>query len=193
MFLRLNAGGKRAAKIVAGEEISDVRFHQTSGSGVERNEETIRPLPITVIGIAMFMTPENNPFANTCVLVIDDEPAIIKIVEVVLRDMGINSIFKAQNGIEALDYFAGGVNVVDVVICDWLMPKMDGLEFLRRLRAMPLEIPFLMLTSRQEMDDIIEARDAGVSGYITKPFTTGQLREKVEKLVTMLLKEKETK
>ncbi len=145
-----------------------------------------------MIGTAVFMTPENNPFANTCVLLVDDEPAVVKMVEVVLRDMGINSIFKAQNGIEALDYFAGGVNVVDVVICDWLMPKMDGLEFLRRLRAKHLEIPFLMLTSRKATDDIIEARDAGVSGYITKPFTTGQLREKVEKLLTNLLKIKES-
>lgn len=192
MFLRLNAGGRRAAKIVPGEEISDVRFHQTTGAGVERSEETIRPLPVTVIGKTMLMTPENNPFANTCVLVIDDEPAIIKIVEVVLRDMGINSIFKAQNGIEALDYFAGGVNVVDMVICDWLMPKMDGLEFLRRLRAMHLEIPFLMLTSRKATNDIIEAKDAGVSGYITKPFTVGQLKEKVGKLLTNLLKIKES-
>ena len=143
------------------------------------------------MGIAMFITPESKVFANTSVLLVDDEPDIVKMVELVLRDMGINTIYKAQNGIEALDYFAGSVNVIDLVVCDWMMPEMDGLEFFLRLRSMHLEIPFLMLTQRKTTNDIIAAKDAGVSSYITKPFTAGQLREKVEKLVAKLQMDKE--
>ncbi len=142
------------------------------------------------------MTPvkswKNNKFELCSVLVVDDEPPIVKMVEHLLRDMGITSIYKASNGFEALDYFAGSVNVVDLVICDWQMPKMDGLEFLRRLQALRMETPFVMLTSRKTADDIITAKKARVNAYITKPFTAAQLQEKVAKILTNLLKKKQS-
>ena len=134
-----------------------------------------------------------SKFVDFSVLVVDDEPVIVEMVEGLLRNMGVATIYKANNGVEALEHFAESVNVIDLVICDWMMPKMDGLEFLRRLRAKNLKTPFLMLTSLAEQDRILAAKDLGVSAYIAKPFNAADLQEKVEKIAINLLKEKESK
>lgn len=131
-------------------------------------------------------------FSDFRVLVVDDEPLIVKMIEAMLRDIGITSIYKAANGAEAIDYFAESVNVIDLVICDWMMPEMDGLEFLHHLRSMHLNIPFIMLTSRTEPGHIVAAKEFGVTAYIAKPFNALELRDKMEKIVTKLLKEKNT-
>ena len=141
-------------------------------------------------GSTVLKSWKTNKFKDCSVLVVDDDPPIVKMVEFLLRDMDITSIYKASDGVEALDYFAGGVKVVDLVICDWRMPKMDGLEFLDCLRALRLEIPFVMLTSRKSADDIASAKNARVNAYITKPFTAAQLQGKVDKLLTNLLMKK---
>ena len=124
---------------------------------------------------------------------IDDEPLIVEMVEGILRDMRVGTIYKAYNGAEALDHFAESVNVIDIVICDWMMPEMDGLEFLQHLRAKHLKTPFIMLTSRKEQAYILAAKDLGATAYISKPFNAANLREKIEKIAAMLLKEKESK
>ena len=131
-------------------------------------------------------------FTDFRVLIVDDEPPIVKMVEFVLQDLGIRTIYKAGNGLEALDYFAESVNVIDLIICDWMMPEMDGLEFLHHLRAKHLKTPFVMLTSRTEPGHIVAAKEVGVTAYIAKPFNTAGLRDKMEKIATKLLKEKET-
>ncbi len=130
-------------------------------------------------------------FSDFSILIVDDEPLIVKMVQAMLQDLGFRTIYKAGNGLEALDYFAESVNVIDLVICDWMMPKMDGLEFLHHLRAKHVMIPFIMLTSRKEPGHIIAAKEIGASGYIAKPFNAAELRDKMEKIVTKLLKEKE--
>jgi len=131
-------------------------------------------------------------FTDFNVLVVDDEPFIVKMVEAVLRDLGITTIYKANTGVVALDYFAESVNVIDLVICDWMMPEMDGLEFLHHLRAKHLKTPFIMLTSRSEPGHIIAAKELGVTAYIAKPFNAADLRDKMEKIVTKLLQEKDS-
>jgi len=141
----------------------------------------------------MPLTAHKEELANISVLVVDDDAAMIKMVETLLREIGITKLYKANNGAEGLDHFADGVNVIDLVICDWLMPEMDGLEFLRRMRAMHLDIPFLMLTRRRAPDDVVAAKDAGVSAYMPKPFNAAQFRDKVEKLLVLVLAEKKNR
>lgn len=137
------------------------------------------------------MVGKSYKFSDVRVLVVDDEPLIVKIVEAVLRDIGITTIYKATNGAEALDHFAESVNVIDLVICDLMMPEMDGLEFLNHLRSMHLKTPFIMLTSRTEPGHIIAAKELGATAYVAKPFTAVQLRGKMDKIVTKLVKDKE--
>ncbi len=73
--------------------------------------------------------------------------------------------------------------MVDLVLCDWNMPGMSGLDFLRQVRSVGLEIPFLMVTGRADKESVIEAKDAGVSAYIAKPFSQTQLEAKLRILV----------
>ncbi len=131
-------------------------------------------------------------FSELHVLIVDDEPLIVKTIEIVLRELGITAFYTAGNGAEALDHFAGGTDVIDLIICDWMMPEMNGLQFLQRLRGKHLKTPFVMLTSRKEADDIVAAKKLGVTAYIAKPFSAAQLKNKMEMLVTKLLKEKES-
>ncbi len=136
---------------------------------------------------------KKSDFADYRILVVDDEPIIVEMVAGLLRDIGVTTIYKANNGVEALDHFAESVNVIDLVICDWMMPEMDGLEFLHHLRAKHLKIPFIMLTSRTESGHILAAKDEGVTAYLAKPFKAAELREKLGKIGTKLFKEKESK
>ena len=129
---------------------------------------------------------KKSDFADCRILVVDDEPVIVEMVAGLLRDIGVTTIYKANNGVEALDHFAESVNVIDLVICDWMMPEMDGLEFLHHLRAKHLKIPFIMLTSRTEPGHIIAAKELGATAYIAKPFSAVELREKMEKIAAKL-------
>ena len=131
---------------------------------------------------------KKSDFADCRILVVDDEPVIVEMVAGLLRDIGVTTIYKANNGVEALDHFAESVNVIDLVICDWMMPEMDGLEFLRRLRDKHLKTPFIMLTSRTEPGHIVAAKELGVTAYLAKPFSAVELREKLEKISPKLLK-----
>lgn len=122
------------------------------------------------------------------VLVVDDEATIVGMVESVLRDMGVVSVYTAADGVQALDYFAGGVRIIDLIVCDWMMPEMNGLEFVQKARAMHVEAPVIMLTVLNDPKHIVAARDAGVSAYIAKPFTAVQLKEKVGHVAASILK-----
>lgn len=139
----------------------------------------------------MSLNARKDELAKISVLVVDDDDAMARMVEALLREIGITKFYKAKNGADGLDHFASGVDVIDLVICDWLMPEMDGLEFLRRMRAMHSEIPFLMLTRRRAPDDVVQAKDAGVTAYIPKPFNAAQFRGKIEKLLVQVLASKE--
>ena len=116
------------------------------------------------------------------VLVVEDEMIMIRMVATVLRGLGINSIRVAMDGVEALALFDEEESAFDMVICDWLMPNMDGLEFLKHVRAGDRTIPFLMLTGNVAEEAIHEAREAGVSAYITKPYTADDLQTKIQLL-----------
>jgi two-component system chemotaxis response regulator CheY len=99
-----------------------------------------------------------------------------------LADFGITQIFEATNGKEALQFIDADFDIVDLVICDWNMPAMEGIDFLRQLRTVFTDIPFLMVTSRADKDSVVEAKLAGVTAYIRKPFSPAELESKIRVL-----------
>ncbi|WP_029006870.1 response regulator [Azospirillum halopraeferens] len=113
------------------------------------------------------------------VLVVDDEEGPRNYVASVLRDLGIGTIETAVDGRDALDRFVGREEGVDLVICDWMMPKTSGLEVLNRVRVTRPDLPFLMVTALATRKAVERAIASHVSGYIAKPFTPDQLEEKV--------------
>ncbi|MBF0328283.1 MAG: response regulator [Nitrospirae bacterium] len=118
------------------------------------------------------------------VLVVDDFPTMRRIVKNLLKQLGFENIEEAENGQMALDKLrVGGFGLV---VTDWNMPVMEGIDLLRNLRKEPndkiKDLPVLMVTAEAEKEKVIEAIKAGVDNYIVKPFTAETLKEKLDKI-----------
>jgi len=118
------------------------------------------------------------------VLVVDDMPTIRDLVKGQLKTMGFKNVIEAPDGEAAMNLLIQhevSNDRVKFVISDWNMPKMSGLEFLKQVRAMDQwkALPFVLLTSEAERDQVTEAILAGVSQYIVKPFSPKSLDEKL--------------
>jgi DNA-binding response OmpR family regulator len=116
------------------------------------------------------------------VLVVDDEPHVVRLVEINLSQLGFQ-VRSAANGEEALARVAE--ETPDLVILDVMMPKMDGFEALSRLRAdaATAEIPVIMLTARAQDEDTFEGYGRGAQWYLTKPFAPDELRTTVRRVL----------
>jgi two-component system chemotaxis response regulator CheY len=116
------------------------------------------------------------------VLVVDDMSTMRRIVKNVLKQLGYSDIHEAENGEEGLKKLkTGGFGLV---VSDWNMPVMMGIDMLRAIRADPelKHLPVLMVTAEAQKENIIEAVQAGVSNYVVKPFTADALLEKLTKI-----------
>ncbi|MBW1921997.1 MAG: chemotaxis response regulator CheY [Deltaproteobacteria bacterium] len=114
------------------------------------------------------------------ILVVDDFSTMRRIVKGVLRTLGFKNIIEAENGKMALSELKK--EEVGLIVSDWNMPEMTGLELLKAVRSdgKLKGIPFIMVTAEGQKENIVEAIKAGVSNYIVKPFTPDTLKEKVE-------------
>lgn len=121
--------------------------------------------------------------ANTKVLVVDDFATMRRIVKNILTQLGYKQIVEADDGTTAMDRLKQ--EKIDLIISDWNMPKMTGLELLKNVRSSPdtANIPFIMVTAEAQQDNIILAVKAKVSQYIVKPFTADILGEKINKVL----------
>lgn len=122
---------------------------------------------------------------ETRILVIDDMPSIRDLVKNQLKTMGYKTIFEAQDGEEALEFLHKQLKEgepVQLVISDWNMPKLKGLELLKKVRASQefKELPFVLLTSEAEREQVTEAVLSGVSQYIVKPFSAKIFEDKLK-------------
>ena len=113
-------------------------------------------------------------------LVVDDSGPMRAIVIRNLKSLGIEEILEAADGAEALKMFRS--SVFTVVITDYNMPLMNGLDLVKAIRASGSEVPILMLTTEAERSAVMAAIQAGVSGYLIKPFDSSLLKNKLEKL-----------
>jgi two-component system chemotaxis response regulator CheY len=125
------------------------------------------------------------------ILVVDDFPTMRRIVKTLLKQNGFNNFVEAEDGEQGYRALQEHGDF-ELIVSDWNMPNMTGLEFLKTVRADPKfkHLPFLMVTAEAEKENIIEAVKAGVSNYIVKPFTGQALKDKLEKIDQMLKKQK---
>ncbi len=116
-------------------------------------------------------------------LAVDDSPTMRRIVVNTLKRIGYDDVIEAANGKDALAKLYS--EKVDVVITDWNMPEMNGLEFVKAVKSDEnfKDLPILMITTRGVKDDILEAMRAGVSSYIVKPFSPQTLKSKIETIL----------
>lgn len=119
------------------------------------------------------------------VLLVDDSGTMRTIQKRCLNKLGVEDIVEAEDGQFALEHFKK--NTFDVVLSDWNMPNMDGLELLKAIRTMNTKVPVIMITTEAERTRVVTAIQAGVSDYLVKPFTPDALKEKLEKWVGSLM------
>ncbi len=112
------------------------------------------------------------------VLIVDDSAVMRKIIKKNIADSGmvVSDYIDAGDGKQALD--AVSKNDIDLILCDWNMPNMSGLEFVKTLRSLnlPKKIPVIMITTEGSDVKVNEAKESGADGYLTKPFTPDQIR-----------------
>lgn len=113
-------------------------------------------------------------------LVVDDMKTVRKLVTMALKENGFANVFEAANGVEAWNLLNSESNI-EVIISDWNMPEMTGIELLKKVRETPnlAKLPFIMLTAESESQQVIAAAQAKVTNYIVKPFTTAHIMEKL--------------
>ncbi len=120
------------------------------------------------------------------ILIVDDFSTMRRIIKNLLRDLGFNNTSEADDGQTALPMLKSGK--FDFLVTDWNMPGMDGLTLLKTVRSDEelCDMPVLMVTAEAKRDQIVVAAEAGVNGYVVKPFTAATLKEKIEKIFQRL-------
>jgi two-component system, chemotaxis family, chemotaxis protein CheY len=116
-------------------------------------------------------------------LVVDDFSTMRRIVKNFLNDLGYTAVEEADDGNTALPILKQGN--IDFLVTDWNMPGMPGLELLKAVRSDPqlAKLPVLLVTAEAKREQIVEAAQAGVNGYVVKPFTAETLKDKIEKIL----------
>ena len=116
------------------------------------------------------------------ILVVDDFSTMRRIIKNLLRDLGFTNVIEADDGKTALPILQQGG--IQFLVTDWNMPGMTGIDLVRAVRAVPkmAGMPILMVTAEAKREQIIDAAQAGVNGYVIKPFTAAVLKEKIDKI-----------
>jgi len=119
---------------------------------------------------------------NMNVLIVDDFATMRRILKNIMKQIGFSNISEAENGKNALKLLKS--EPIDLVLCDWNMPEMAGIDLLNAVRGddQLKAMPFVMVTAEAQKENILEAVKAGVSSYIVKPFTAETVEEKLKKV-----------
>ncbi|MEN9465646.1 MAG: hypothetical protein RL217_1827 [Pseudomonadota bacterium] len=119
---------------------------------------------------------------NMKILIVDDFSTMRRIVKNLLRDLGFTNTQEADDGNTALPMLLNGD--FDFLVTDWNMPGMSGIDLLKKVRADERlkNLPVLMVTAEAKREQIVAAAQAGVNGYVVKPFTAAVLKEKIDKI-----------
>ena len=136
---------------------------------------------------------QNNPAAQAGIaavdlkklriMIVEDQPDTSKMIKNMLLELGVTQVYTSPDGQKALEFMDSANDFVDMVMCDWNMPRVTGIELLRQLRTVYPDLPFLMVTARGDIESVIVAKEAGVSGFIRKPFSLDELKQKLIKMM----------
>lgn len=115
------------------------------------------------------------------VLVVDDSTAMLRVIKLTLSEVGLTDVDTALNGKEAVEKFEAGH--YDLILTDWNMPEMNGIEFVKEVRAKDQDVYMIMVTTECKKEQVIEAIEAGVDNYVTKPFSKKRIQKIIEEEV----------
>ncbi|ADU96810.1 chemotaxis response regulator CheY [Thermovibrio ammonificans] len=128
------------------------------------------------------------PDPNIKILIVDDMAAMRKILKTLLAQLGYKNVDEAEDGKQALEILRQNPDKYGLVITDWNMPNMTGIELVQEIRKDEKlkHLPILMVTAEAKKENVLMAIKAGVNNYIVKPFTAETLKEKLEKIFSSL-------
>lgn len=134
------------------------------------------------------MTPANPQVRDLKILLVEDNFEAMNLTRNMLNAIGFNQVFTARDGMQALDMLNAfdGEDFVDVVLCDWNMPRVTGMDLLKQIRSCDPDLPFMMITGMADLKAVTEARSFGVTAYIKKPFSQDELSKKMSVLERVL-------
>lgn len=120
---------------------------------------------------------------NMRVLIVDDYKTMLRIIRNLLKQIGFHNVEEASDGGAALEIMQS--EEIDLVISDWNMEPMTGLALLKQVRADAnlKDTPFIMVTAESKTENVVAAKQAGVSNYIVKPFNAETLKSKMESVL----------
>jgi YesN/AraC family two-component response regulator len=119
-------------------------------------------------------------FENLRVLIVDDERSVVKILRMMLANIGVTQIFTAKDGVEALEFLGACDEMVNTIICDWNMPRMSGIKLLEQVRTTSPDTAFVMVTGRATLDAVYDAKSLNVTAFVAKPFSQDEIKKKLE-------------
>jgi len=130
------------------------------------------------------------PSSDINILVVDDMAAMRKILKTLLSQLGYKNVDEAEDGRQALEILRKNPDKYQLVITDWNMPNMTGIELVQEIRKDEnlKHLPILMVTAEAKKENVLMAIKAGVNNYIVKPFTAETLKDKIEKIFSALKK-----
>ncbi len=118
------------------------------------------------------------------VMIVDDDQTMRTLIRRMLSRMRITRLIEADGGEQALERLGEAeASACDLIICDWNMPGMSGIELFDRVHALKPDLPFLMLTGRADANSVVAAKRAGVPAYIVKPIAPDELKTKISYLL----------
>ncbi len=122
---------------------------------------------------------------KSSILVVDDTRAMRQIICAMLRDEGFNKIHEVENGNAAWKMINNSPQLCELIICDWNMPSMSGIDLLQLIRESDkhMDIPFIMVTAKDDLKHLEEAIKAGVNDYLVKPFSQLTFKNKLQKII----------
>ncbi|MEO2068173.1 MAG: chemotaxis response regulator CheY [Desulfurobacteriaceae bacterium] len=128
------------------------------------------------------------PDPSINILIVDDMAAMRKILKTLLGQLGYKNVDEAEDGKQALEILKNNPDKYGLVITDWNMPNMTGIELVQEIRKDEKlkHLPILMVTAEAKKENVLMAIKAGVNNYIVKPFTAETLKEKMEKIFSSL-------
>ncbi|MBG78291.1 MAG: hypothetical protein CL570_04590 [Alphaproteobacteria bacterium] len=129
-------------------------------------------------------------FAKLRVLIVDDDADARGLIKSHLGSFGVFQIQEAANGYKAVEFLEHAYETIDVILCDWVMPGMDGADLLRKIRSIDPDMPFIMITGLNDEDSVIQAREAGVSAYVAKPINPAKFAAKLRLIGTKIQQQK---
>lgn len=117
------------------------------------------------------------------VLIVDDSTTMLRIIKTTLNRIGITDVDMAEDGI--LAYALYSKSKYDLIITDWNMPNMNGLELVKKIRSIDQDTPIIMITTEGGKSSVITALKAGVNNYVVKPFTPQILKDKLSTIISV--------